>query len=91
MHRLAGYCETCHKKGHAAHLTNPDQETKKAIQSTPGEKARFQKRQQLPPRPDGLTPDELQLRVAIEDLIKSRRRRGIPPEGIIPQEMGLAA
>lgn len=91
IHWAAGHCDTCHKTGKAPTTGNPDKQTIAAKKATPKEREHYRKRQQLPPRPDGLTPDELHTRRQIEELIESRRRRGIPPEGLIPQEMGLAA
>lgn len=85
VHRASGYCDTCHRNLAVPPHKDPDKLAKKAAASTT-HLNRYRKTQALPPRPKGLTLDELRLRTSIEVLIAERRRRGIPPEGLIPAD-----
>lgn len=84
--RRAGFCEPCVLDGSKLDHAPGDQAVRTALKSTPTQLELFRKRHALPPRPEGLTPEEMKVRLAIEDLIRERRRRGVPPEGILPAD-----
>jgi len=82
-HRSQLLCETCFEK-HGARLSavDPDRQTHTAVSR--GTMQRFRLTQQIPRRPEGLTGEDLANRIRLEDLIRERRKRGIPPEGLLP-------
>lgn len=81
-HRAGGMCGKCWREHGTPEERDPDALAKSAV--TAGQQAHLRRRCGLPRRPKDLTPEELALRMAVEELVEERRRRGIPREGLIP-------
>lgn len=83
--RSNGFCEPCWLDGSKLEHAPGDRAVRTALKSTPAQLEQFRRRHRLPARPAGLTPEELKTRLAIEEMIRERRRRGVPAEGILPE------
>lgn len=81
-HRAGGMCGKCWKEHGKPEVRDPDALVKAS--NSQGQIRHLRRRCGLPKRPKDLTPEELALRMAVEELVEERRRRGIPREGLIP-------